>query len=119
MADKTLKSRPEHLYFCRKNETGYKNLIYLDSVAYVDGFYSKPRCDYKNAHQSIPGLDLFVHHALRANCRLFAAGDYEAQKARRDDERGVRRRLLYKLQDHGIKEQKEVNPLLIKACAQN
>ena len=28
-----------------KNEAGYKNLIKLNSIAHIDGFYSKPRVD--------------------------------------------------------------------------
>ena len=34
-----------HLVLLCENETGYKNLIYLVSKAYTEGFYSKPRVD--------------------------------------------------------------------------
>ena len=34
-----------HLVLLCKNETGYKNLIYIVSKAFTEGFYSKPRAD--------------------------------------------------------------------------
>ena len=34
-----------HLVLLAENEVGYKNLIYLVSMAYTEGFYSKPRVD--------------------------------------------------------------------------
>ncbi|MCL2099277.1 MAG: DNA polymerase III subunit alpha, partial [Oscillospiraceae bacterium] len=34
-----------HLVLLAENETGYKNLIYMVSLAYIEGFYSKPRVD--------------------------------------------------------------------------
>ena len=37
----------DHLVLLCKNKKGYKNLIKLDSIAYVEGFYYKPRIDYK------------------------------------------------------------------------
>ncbi len=35
-----------HLVLLAKNETGYKNLMYLTSVAQLEGFYYKPRIDH-------------------------------------------------------------------------
>ena len=35
-----------HLILLAKNEEGYRNLCRLNSIAYVDGFYYKPRIDY-------------------------------------------------------------------------
>lgn len=34
-----------HLILLAKNETGYKNLIKLNSIGHTEGFYSKPRID--------------------------------------------------------------------------
>ena len=36
-----------HLILLAKNEIGYKNLSYLVSKGFTDGFYYKPRIDYK------------------------------------------------------------------------
>lgn len=35
-----------HLILLAKNQIGYKNLMKLSSIAFVDGFYYKPRIDY-------------------------------------------------------------------------
>ena len=34
-----------HLVLLAKNETGYRNLVKLSSLAYTEGFYSRPRVD--------------------------------------------------------------------------
>ena len=39
-----------------KNETGYKNLIKLSSIAFVDGFYYRPRIDYNLLEKHCEGL---------------------------------------------------------------
>ena len=40
-----LDSNPFHLVLLCENEVGYKNLLKLVSLSYIDGFYSKPRVD--------------------------------------------------------------------------
>src|SRR5260221_11546743 len=37
--------QPFHLLLLAKNQTGYKNLLKIASVAQLEGFYSKPRVD--------------------------------------------------------------------------
>ena len=36
---------PYHLILLARNNTGYKNLIKLTTIAHLDGFYYKPRID--------------------------------------------------------------------------
>jgi len=45
-----------HLVLLAKNETGYKNLIKLVSLASLEGFYYKPRVDKELLHQYSDGL---------------------------------------------------------------
>ena len=45
-----------HLVLLAKNETGWLNLVKLDSLAYVDGFYYHPRIDYKLLREHSEGL---------------------------------------------------------------
>ncbi len=45
-----------HLIVLAKNEKGYRNLIKLSSLAYIDGFYSKPRIDKKLLFKYKEGL---------------------------------------------------------------
>ena len=39
--------RPFHIVLLAKNQIGYQNLIKLTSVAYLEGFYYKPRIDFE------------------------------------------------------------------------
>ena len=45
-----------HLILLCENETGYKNLMYLDSEAFTRGFYYRPRIDYELLRQHHEGL---------------------------------------------------------------
>ncbi len=45
-----------HLVLLAKNETGYKNLMKLSSIAYIEGFYFKPRIDKKVLREHSEGL---------------------------------------------------------------
>jgi len=40
-------ARSRHLVLLAKNKTGYQNLIKLVSLAHLEGFYYKPRIDWK------------------------------------------------------------------------
>ncbi|MDR0850660.1 MAG: DNA polymerase III subunit alpha [Christensenellaceae bacterium] len=50
--------KPElfHLILLAKNNTGYKNLLKLNSIAHVEGFYYKPRIDYEVLKKHSEGL---------------------------------------------------------------
>ncbi|MBR2748430.1 MAG: PHP domain-containing protein, partial [Firmicutes bacterium] len=43
--DPDLDKRQGHLILLAENETGYKNLIKIVSIGYIEGFYYKPRID--------------------------------------------------------------------------
>ena len=45
-----------HLILLCKNETGYRNLCYLVSMGFVEGFYIKPRIDWPLLYQHAEGL---------------------------------------------------------------
>jgi DNA polymerase-3 subunit alpha len=53
--DKTTKQR-FHLCLYAKNQTGYKNLMYLSSQAYMHGFYYYPRINKKLLRENSEGL---------------------------------------------------------------
>ena len=46
--------RYNHLVLLAETQEGYKNLINLVSIGYLDGFYHKPRIDKESAWRSIP-----------------------------------------------------------------
>ncbi len=45
-----------HLLLLAKNNTGYKNLMKLSSIAYIEGFYYKPRIDKEVLRKYSEGL---------------------------------------------------------------
>ena len=55
-AIKDIKNRYFHLLLLVQNETGYKNLCKLISYSFKDGFYFKPRIDYKTLERYSEGL---------------------------------------------------------------
>lgn len=56
--DKSSKSdeRNYHLLLLAKNETGYKNLIKLTSLAHLQGYYYKPRIDWEILQEHHEGV---------------------------------------------------------------
>ena len=50
------KQKLAHLVLLAKNEQGYKNISMLNTIAYRDGFYYKPRIDYKTLAQYHEGV---------------------------------------------------------------
>ena len=57
--DKTTKQR-FHLCLYAKNQTGYKNLMYLSSQAYMHGFYYYPRINKKLLRENSEGIGFVV-----------------------------------------------------------
>ena len=55
LGDKSIKQR-YHLCLYAKNEVGYKNLMYLSSQAYINGFYYYPRINKKLLKEHSEGL---------------------------------------------------------------
>lgn len=50
------KSKNAHLILLAKNRTGYLNLCELNTIAFRDGFYYKPRIDYKTLEKYSEGV---------------------------------------------------------------
>lgn len=50
------RNETSHLILLAKNMKGYQNLCRLNSIAFIDGFYYKPRIDYKLLEQYHEGL---------------------------------------------------------------
>lgn len=49
-------SKPYHLLLLAKNETGYKNLLKLSSIAQLEGYYYRPRIDHDLLAQYAEGV---------------------------------------------------------------
>lgn len=99
-----------HLILLATNNTGYKNLSKLQTIAWEDGYYYKPRCDYEALERYNEGLivttsclgGIVNQHLLR--------GDVAAA----EEELGVfvdifgKERTYVELQNHGIAEQLKI-----------
>ena len=71
-----------HLILLCKNETGYRNLCYLVSMAFTEGFYLKPRIDWALLHAHAEGLVCLSGCLAGDIPSKIVAGEYEAAKAR-------------------------------------
>ena len=105
----------EHLILLAKNKKGYKNLVKLDSIAYVDGFYYKPRVDYKTLREHSEGLVCLSACLAGRIPKLLLRGDYEgAKKTALDLKEMFGEDFYIEIQDHGLEEQRRVLPLLLQ-----
>lgn len=105
-----------HLLTLAKDETGYRNLLKLSTIAHLEGFYYKPRVDKTILRQYAEGL------IATSSC---LAGEIPQALLQGDDERARQLTREYieifgnenfyiELQDHGLAEQKQVNEGLLK-----
>ena len=106
--DLDLKS--SHLVLLVKNETGYRNLIYLVTKAFTDGFYAKPRIDLDLLAAHSEGLCALSACLAGAIPRLITAGESEEAEnyARKLNSIFGDGNFFLELQDHGIADQKTV-----------
>ena len=123
LGDKSTRQR-FHLCLYAKNETGYKNLMYLSSQAYIHGFYYYPRINWELLKEHAEGLVCSsaclqgeVNWHLNTNERnlKFGAGGYE--KAR---EVALRYKALFgddfylEIMRHGIGDQHRIDKDILR-----
>jgi DNA polymerase-3 subunit alpha len=113
--DKRPGTKTEHIVLLAKNKTGYKNIVKLDSLSYIDGFYGKPRISYDYIKKYSEGviclsaclagrIPQYLMHGEYDNAKEFAL---EMQEVFGED-------FYIELQDHGIEEERQIIPDLIK-----
>ena len=109
-------SRYYHLVLLAENNTGYKNLMKIVSRGFTEGFYYKPRVDYEVMEQFHEGIIALSACLAGEVQRYLARGMYEAgcEAAKRYESIFGKGNFFLELQDHGIPEQKYVNPQLIR-----
>ena len=104
----------EHLILLAKNKAGYKNLVQLDSMAFVDGFYYKPKIDYKVLKEHSEGVICLSACIAGGIPRKLLAGDYDGAKELALYLKGIFGDDFYiEIQNHGLDEEKRVLPLLV------
>lgn len=114
--DKSLDDNPYHLTLLCKNNIGYKNLVQLVSRAHLEGFYYKPRVDRELLelyHEGIIALSGCIAGEIPS---LLLANKYEEAKQTACWFRDLfgRDNFYLEVQDHGIYEEKQVYPAMLK-----
>lgn len=105
-----------HLVLLAENNTGYGNLMKIVSRGFVEGYYYRPRVDMdvlEKYHEGVIALSACLAGEVQ---RALVRNQYEeARKAALKYEKCFGKgNFFLELQDHGIPEQKMVNPQLIR-----
>lgn len=104
-----------HLILLAKNDTGYYNLCRLNSIAFVDGFYYKPRIDFETLKKYSEGLICLSACIAGQLPRLFLADRPDEAK-----ELALQYKELFgedyyiEIQRHGIDDEDAVMPQLVE-----
>jgi DNA polymerase III subunit alpha len=78
-----------HLTILAKNNTGYRNLVKLSTLAHLEGFYYKPRIDHTTLAQHSEGL-IGLSGCLNGEIpKALVAGDYPRAKRLAEEYRGI------------------------------
>lgn len=116
--DKTFEhnARYYHLILLCENYTGYKNLSYIVTKGFTEGFYYKPRIDFELLSQHSEGLIALSACLAGEIPHKLSDNDYEGAKetALKYAELFGKDNFFIEIQDHSLAEQKKTNPLLIK-----
>lgn len=110
-----------HLILLAQNQTGYKNLCWLSSLGYTEGMHSggifeKPRISFEllqRYHEGIICLTACIQGEIP---QALTYGDEERayETAKKYKELFGPDHFYIEIQDHGLEEQKDVAPKLIK-----
>ncbi|MDD5671455.1 MAG: DNA polymerase III subunit alpha, partial [Candidatus Omnitrophica bacterium] len=105
-----IKEASFHLTLLARDETGYRNLMKLTSIGYLEGFYYRPRIDKEVLRQYCGGL-IALGGCLKGEVPYFIANEqpHEAKRALKEyvDILGPENFFL-EIMDHGMDAQKKV-----------
>ena len=105
-----------HLLLLARNMQGYRNLIKMVTLSFMEGFYYKPRVDRELLEQHCDGLIALSACLAGEIPRLILQGENE--KARETalwyQQIFGKDNFYLELQDHGIPEQQELNQKLLQ-----
>lgn len=117
--DMTIKDKTNkrfHLILLAENNQGFKNIMKIVSLAFVDGYYYKPRVDKEVLKKYSKGI-IATSACLGGEVQRFILDrDLDAAKAAALEYREIfgENNFFLELQDHGMPEQARVNRELIK-----
>ncbi len=108
------KTKLNHLVILAKDQTGYKNLCLLNTIAFRDGFYYKPRIDFETLKQHHEGLICLSACIGGELPQLLLKGyDEDAFNLAKQYKELFGEDYYIEVQSHGLLEEKEVYPKLL------
>ena len=115
-----LDGKPYHLVLLCENNEGYHNLAKLVSIGYTEGFYNKPRVDVEVLQKYSKGIIALSGCIAGELPRLLANGEYDKAKETALLYRDIFGEGNYyiEVQNHGIREEMSVLPLLFRLSAE-
>ena len=109
------RGKTAHLILLAKNNEGYKNLLRLCSIGFLDGFYYKPRIDYDVLSRYSEGIVCLSACLAGDLPQMVFKEDYDGAKSYIQKMKDIFGKDFYiELQDHGIPREKTVYSRLIK-----
>ena len=108
-------NRYSHLILLCKDETGYRNLSYLVSMGFIEGFYVKPRIDWQLLREHSEGLVCLSGCLAGEIPQKIINGQYDAAKQRALELRELFGEDFYlEIQRHGIREEESAAAGLLR-----
>ena len=107
-----------HLTLLAENQTGYANLLRLTSLASIEGFFYKPRMDRELLARHHEGIIATSGCLGGETCQHLLKGDLGKAKATLAEFRDIfgADNYFVELMDHGLPQDRQVNPGLIAAA---
>ena len=113
LTNKAGKQNIYHQILLAKNNDGYKNLLKLNSIAFKDGYYYKPRIDFKTLEAHSEGLICLSACLAGKVPQLILSRRFdEAENLILWFKNLFKDDYYLEIQNHGIPEQAEVNKFL-------
>ena len=108
-------AEPGHLVLLAENQQGYKNLMKIVSIGFVEGFYYKPRVDVEVLKQYSEGIIALSACLAGDTARSIIQGNMDKAREYIETYTDIfgKDNFFIELQDHGIPEQKQANIHLI------
>lgn len=105
-----------HLVLLAENNIGYENLMKIVSIGFTEGYYYRPRVDFETLEKYHAGLIALSACLAGEIPRYLVRGFYDEAKkiAQKYIDCFGKDHFFLELQDHGITDQKLVNPQLIR-----
>ncbi len=105
-----------HLTVLARNEMGYRNLVKLTSLGYLEGFYYKPRIDKELLQRYSHGLIILSGCRSSEICRLLGQNKFESALAVAQELRALvgPENFYIELQHHGLPEDSARNEQLVE-----